>query len=136
MKIYVNRVPEEGLQDRASYNPGEMDMDRFDIHPQTPFEVDAFIRKVDQELVVSADIRCPLKLTCGRCLDEFAQQVQTDAVFSYEVAPTDVVDITDDVRQEVLLAYPLVPVCREGCKGLCSTCGQNLNQATCPHQGA
>ncbi|MBI2174769.1 MAG: DUF177 domain-containing protein [Candidatus Omnitrophica bacterium] len=58
------------------------------------------------------------------------------AMSSYHVAPTDVVDITDDVRQEIILAYPMIPVCREDCKGLCISCGQNLNVAACSHQMA
>lgn len=136
MKIHVNRVPEEGLHDHATYNPAEMDMDRDDIHLHEPFEVDAAISKVDSELVVRADIRCPMHLTCARCLEEFTTVLTTDALFSYNVHPVDVVDITDDVRQEIILAYPMVPVCRTDCRGLCITCGQNLNLGACPHQAA
>ena len=109
-------------------------MERFDVHLREPFEVDAFITKADQELVVSAEIHAPLHLTCARCLGEFLSVVSTDAVFSYKVQPTDVVDLTEDVRQEIILAYPMIPVCQPDCKGLCSSCGQNLNSALCSHQ--
>jgi uncharacterized protein len=136
MKIHVNRVPEEGLRDHAVYDPAELDMGRFDIRLADPFEVDAFITKVDQELVVNVDIRCPLRLSCARCLEEFSRTVTADGLFSYKVAPADVVDITDDVRQEIILAYPMIPVCRPDCKGLCMTCGQNLNLGTCAHAAA
>lgn len=134
MKIYVKQVPEEGLKEHAAYDPAAMDMGRFDIRLEQPFEVDAFVTKVDRELVVSVGIRCPLQLTCARCLEDFASTVATDAVFSYKVQPTDVVDITGDVRQEIMLAYPMVPVCRPACKGLCLACGQNLNVASCSHR--
>ena len=134
MKIHVNRVPPEGLKDHATYAPGTLDMERFDVYLREPFEVDAFITKADQELVVSAEIRAPLHLACARCLEEFPSVVSTDAVFSYKVQPTDVVDITEDVRQEIILAYPMIPVCQPDCKGLCSSCGQNLNTASCSHQ--
>ena len=133
MKIYVNRVPEEGLREHATYDPAAMDMDREDIHLAEPFEVDAFITKVDEELVVRAEIHCPLRLDCARCLATFASTVTADAVFSYTVHPSDVVDITDDVRQEIVLAYPMIPVCGPDCKGLCSGCGQNLNVSPCRH---
>ena len=133
MKIHVNQVPPEGLKDHAAYDPSTLDMERFDVHLREPFEVDAFITKADQELVVSAEIRAPLRLTCARCLEEFLSIVSTDAMFSYKVQPTDVVDITEDVRQEIILAYPMIPVCQPDCKGLCSSCGQNLNVAPCSH---
>ena len=45
----------------------------------------------------------------------------------------EMVDITDDVRQEIILAYPMIPICAPGCKGLCPACGWNLNQGSCVH---
>jgi uncharacterized metal-binding protein YceD (DUF177 family) len=136
MIIHVNRIPEEGLREHATYDPSQLDVDRFDIHPADPFEVDAFITKVDQELLVDTDIRCPLRFSCARCLEEFPRTVTAHAFFSYKVTQADVVDITDDVRQEILLAYPMIPVCRPDCKGLCTTCGQNLNLERCTHAAA
>ena len=133
MKIYVNRIPEEGLRERATYDPAALDMDREDIHLTEPFKVDVFATKVDEELVVRAGIHCPLRLDCARCLEAFASTVTADAIFSYTVRPGDIVDITDDVRQEIILAYPMVPVCQPDCKGLCLTCGQNLNHGPCRH---
>ena len=134
MKIDVNRVPAEGLRDHATYDPVALDMDAFDVHTREPFEVETFVTKVDEELVVTADIRAPLWLSCARCLEEFSSTVTAEAVFSYKVKPSDIVDITDDVRQEIMLAYPMIPMCRPDCKGLCPVCGQNLNAAACPHQ--
>ena len=133
MKITVSRIPEEGLREHATYDPTGLDMDRIDIHLSEPFEVDAFIARADRELVVKADIRVPTRLSCARCLEEFTSVITTDAVFTYKVQPTDVVDITDDVRQEIILAYPMIPMCQPTCKGLCSACGQNLNLGSCSH---
>jgi uncharacterized protein len=42
-----------------------------------------------------------------------------------------VIDLADDVRQTVLLSFPLKNVCREDCRGLCSRCGKNLNEGPC-----
>ena len=134
MKIQVSRVSEEGRRERATYDPASLDMDRDDIHLAEPFEVDAFVTKMDEELVVTADIRCPLRLSCARCLEEFTSAVQANAIFTYQVRPADVVDITDDIRQEIILGYPVIPICRPDCRGLCRVCGQNLNIAACSHQ--
>lgn len=136
MKINVSRVPEEGLTEHATYDPSGMDMERLDIHLKEPFEVDAKIALADKELVVQTQIKAPVVYSCARCLDEFPATVQTQQLFSYRVAPTDVVDITDDVRQEIILAYPMFPICQPDCKGLCTTCGQNLNHALCAHHAA
>ena len=136
MKIQVSTVPAEGLRHHADYDPAPLDMERFDVHLREPFGVDAVITLADEELVVEAAIAAPLHLACARCLEEFPQTVRPRAVFSYTVRPTETVDITDDVRQEIILAYPMVPICRSDCKGLCSSCGQNLNTGTCAHHSA
>lgn len=133
MKIDVNRIPEEGLTEHATYDPSEMDMERFDVHLDQPFEVDAFITKADREVVVTAQIHCPVRLSCARCLEDFTSAVKTGGIFSYRVRTAEVVDITEDVRQEIILAYPMIPVCQPDCKGLCPVCGQNLNRASCSH---
>jgi uncharacterized protein len=41
------------------------------------------------------------------------------------------IDLEPVVRDEVGLALPLVPLCREDCLGLCPTCGTDLNTAPC-----
>jgi uncharacterized protein len=42
-----------------------------------------------------------------------------------------VIDLDPLIREQVLLALPAYPVCREGCKGLCPACGQSLNEKEC-----
>lgn len=41
------------------------------------------------------------------------------------------IDLDPILREQVLLALPMYVVCDEGCKGLCSRCGQNLNEREC-----
>jgi uncharacterized protein len=41
------------------------------------------------------------------------------------------IDLDPLVREQVLLALPMHAVCRDDCKGLCGTCGQNLNEGQC-----
>jgi len=134
MKIHVNRIPYEGLHEEATYDPKTLDMDRVDIQLDDPITVSSFITKADREVVVHATITCLLRLSCARCLGAFESPLQTEATLSYQVAPTDVVDITDDIRQEIILAYPMTPICQQDCKGLCPVCGQNLNQEILPHK--
>jgi uncharacterized protein len=40
-------------------------------------------------------------------------------------------DLTDVVREELILAAPEFPLCREDCRGLCPRCGADLNQGPC-----
>ena len=49
---------------------------------------------------------------------------------------TEFADLTDELRQSIILALPTYPVCRADCRGLCPTCGKNLNEGpcTCVHE--
>ncbi len=42
-----------------------------------------------------------------------------------------VIELDPLVEEQIALAVPEYPVCREGCKGLCPACGQNLNEKEC-----
>jgi uncharacterized protein len=42
-----------------------------------------------------------------------------------------VIDLDPIVREQIVLAVPGYPVCSEGCKGLCTVCGANLNERDC-----
>ena len=133
MKIVVNRVPTGGMTDQAAYDPAALDLIRFDVRHQHPIAVSAFIVRTEGDLVVQAQIAGRLEMTCARCLSPFERPLTMSTTLTYDVQPTDVVDITDDVRQEVILAYPMIPVCHADCKGLCPVCGQNLNSQACEH---
>lgn len=43
----------------------------------------------------------------------------------------DEIDLGAELREEILLAMPINPLCREDCRGLCSVCGGNRNQVEC-----
>jgi uncharacterized protein len=44
------------------------------------------------------------------------------------------IDISEDVRQELILNLPARVLCQENCKGLCVDCGVNLNNQECEHK--
>jgi uncharacterized protein len=89
--------------------------------------------------------------TCARCLDEYAFEL--DQPFVFVLAPRaagvtqaarltaddmalsyyegDEIDLTPLVHEQILLALPTRPLCRESCRGLCSRCGANLNAGPC-----
>lgn len=65
---------------------------------------------------------------------------QADVAASFELDEIDAepfdgktIDLDPIVREQVLLALPVTVVCREDCKGLCPTCGQDLNEQDCGH---
>jgi len=41
------------------------------------------------------------------------------------------IDLLPAIREHIILAVPLQPLCKEGCLGLCQVCGTNLNEGRC-----
>lgn len=65
-------------------------------------------------------------------------QAESGGSFALDAADRDVFDgkkieLDPIVREQVLLALPMSVVCKEDCRGLCITCGQNLNERDCGH---
>ncbi len=80
---------------------------------------------------------------CARCLDplNLPISIELNDLFYYPpnsapegdftVGEDGFLDLGPLVRQLSLLEAPLQPFCQPDCKGLCSLCGQNLNEKQC-----
>jgi uncharacterized protein len=99
----------------------------------------------DDYLLV-AHIGGALDMTCGRCLEPARLTIDTSLTVTFVPADEDEelgddadvvgfagneINISDEVRDEILLALPLQVLCRESCLGLCSVCGGNRNVVPC-----
>ena len=85
-----------------------------------------------------------VEVTCGRCLTGIRHEVTdkvevlftedegTDDPSAYIVAEGAGELVFDEmVREQLILALPDYPLCREGCAGLCARCGKDLNDGRC-----
>lgn len=43
----------------------------------------------------------------------------------------DRLELSEMLREQIILATPMQPLCREDCRGLCPVCGENLNERRC-----
>ena len=84
------------------------------------------------DLIVTGKASVPLATVCARCLDDIRVTIEVkDLCFHFEKVRDLEVDLTDDVREELLLAVPSCFYCSPDCKGICPMCGTNLNHASC-----
>lgn len=84
------------------------------------------------DLIVTGKASVPLATVCARCLDDIRVTIEVkDLCFHFEKVRDLEVDLTDDVREEILLAFPSCFYCSPDCKGICPVCGTNLNHASC-----
>jgi len=115
-----------------------------------PLTGDLFlIRLKDGISVILENLHSETELQCLRCLDKFRMPLHvtsTERQFFEEIPERDydpfevflinrekmAVDLSEMLRQEIILHFPMIPVCSERCKGLCPSCRINLN-STSPH---
>ena len=97
-----------------------------------PVHYDLLAKAVSGGALVEGKVRTSLSGTCGRCLEPVSCDVENSGVcLFYELPEEDELDITEDVRAEMLLELPMNLLCSEECRGLCPHCGKNLNQGKC-----
>ncbi len=82
------------------------------------------------DIVVTGEISTTFGFTCGRCLENYERPFRGKLQQIYSLDQKEI-DISPEVKEAVLLEMPITPVCHEGCKGLCATCGKNRNIAPC-----
>ena len=103
------------------------------------------LRQGGDNICVTADITSVISAECRRCVIPFEIDVTTtlDLFFSLKDESSEqdegderyydgeTLDISEDVRQAVMLEIPMWPLCSETCEGLCPQCGTELNAGVC-----
>ncbi len=103
---------------------------------------------------VSGRVSVPLSLSCSRCLVDydsfvdvnftvfFRKDTENQAVDGDDIElgeqdllssiyQGDEIDLTHEIEEQVAMEIPLKPLCSENCKGLCHSCGIDLNISKC-----
>ena len=102
--------------------------------------VDAVLEPVTGGVMVHATVTAPWEGECRRCLGSAAGRVDAEVRELYEPHSAgedtyslsgDELDLEPLARDAVLLELPQTPLCSEGCRGLCPTCGADLNRVSC-----
>ncbi len=110
------------------------------------------LMRTGNDILVTGHLSAELTLPCARCLEpvEIPLDIELAEVFTptldivtgQALAPAEedpalwidehhLLDLTEVLRQDVLVGLPMHPLCQEDCHGLCASCGQNLNEGIC-----
>jgi len=115
---------------------------------QNTLNVKARITMIGEDYLVNLEVQSEGEFECDRCREMFRRNI-TGSVQSlytfhaerdWQEIDKDIklletrlseIDLTEDVRDALILAVPVKILCHESCKGLCSSCGINLNHDQC-----
>ena len=111
-----------------------------EVHPSAPIDVDALLEWVSDGILATGTVTAPWRGECRRCLGTAEGILEVAFRELFETKPVDgetyqlgqdTVDLAPLVRELVMLDLSLAPLCRADCRGLCPTCGADLNEAPC-----
>ncbi|HLM59440.1 MAG TPA: DUF177 domain-containing protein, partial [Pyrinomonadaceae bacterium] len=135
-----------------SLEPSDIDLESESERLTGVVKVAGKVKKGIVQADVAGKIATAVEMECNRCLSpveksldfEFNAAFITPENYTQEkeaelktddlevsIFEGDKLDLTELVREQILLNLPLQVLCREDCQGLCQKCGANLNLIDC-----
>ncbi|MEN6371988.1 MAG: DUF177 domain-containing protein [Armatimonadota bacterium] len=104
-------------------------------------------------IIVRGNFSTTVELDCSRCLEKLTLPVEVKVeeqlpIKNFLIEPVEdedfeeeeevssffennIFDLSEYIRQAIVVQLPIKPLCSDACKGLCPTCGKNLNEGPC-----
>lgn len=113
---------------------------------------DITLTRTDSSILVQGILTANAEMTCSRCLKSFKSKLslhieeeyfptidiitgvrlpEPEEAGTFTIDEHHVLDLTEAIRQYIVIALPMKPLCKEKCAGLCPVCGKNLNLGDC-----
>jgi uncharacterized protein len=153
MRIEVEKLTPAGETFAHRYAEGDLQLSEDGPRLSGEATVEGRASRKGEEIRLEGKVRASVEIACDRCLRPVTNPLEVEFMESFipraaderakeetelkqadlhlSVYEGDSIDVDDLVREQVLLALPARFVCREDCKGLCPTCGADLNEETC-----
>jgi uncharacterized protein len=129
---------------RTAAAPADWTLELVRVPEDAEVELDLRLEAVMEGVLVSGTVRAPLAAECGRCLEQVDASLEAEVqeLFAYDpedagdevsVLTGDLLDLRPLLRDAIVLAMPINPVCDDDCAGLCATCGSKLADLPADH---
>ena len=152
MKVDLLSLTDESRPFSFSIGQDDIDLETEGIKVAGDVEMVGEVSRNAAKTDVRGSIKAPLEIDCTRCLTPVRREL--DVVFQIDfvgreflpeskethldsndldtdILEGDEIDLTEIAREQILLNLPETTLCREDCKGICSTCGTDLNEGDC-----
>ena len=134
MKITISKIPEQGMSVEGTEPPELLTMEPgAEFRAAGPLICDLYVQVLDGALLVRGTVSASMEARCARCTQIFSTTVGDSGFLRdySDILEMEEVDISEDLRETIILSLPHFPLCDEGCKGLCAHCGKDLNEGPC-----
>jgi uncharacterized protein len=152
MKVDLLSLTDEPRPFSFSIGKDDVDLETEGIKIVGDVEMVGEVSRNAAKTDVRGSVKAPLEINCTRCLTPVRREL--DVVFQIDfvgreflpeskeahlesndldtdILEGDEIDLTEIAREQMLLNLPEIMLCREDCKGICATCGTDLNEGDC-----
>lgn len=129
--------------------PEALRLELVEVPPGSDVALELRLESVMEGVLVSGTATVTLRGECGRCLEPFTDRLEValQELFVYPDSASDstadedevrrlehdLLDLEPVLRDAVVLALPMTPLCDPDCGGLCADCGQRLDDLPAGH---
>ena len=138
IKFSAARLEKESIELSGSEPAEFLDLSADDLYEVvSEIDYDLLVKKVSGGALVSGNCRVIVASECGRCLEPVEVEIAAEDIEMFLDLDEygDEIDISEDIRCELLLEFPMNLLCDDDCPGLCPECGVNLNEEQCKCKG-
>jgi uncharacterized protein len=161
MQIPIGQIPEEGRactfhkeEGWLKELPGGSGLLEFTVGG---VQVSCLLKKVREAIYVEGSLVTEVQGECCRCLEKARLPIQCEFRYIFLPEPDihaeetelsrddldcvyyreEIIDLDPVIYEQIMLQVPMKLLCRDDCRGLCGSCGANLNReaCTCPPRG-
>ncbi len=147
LRYKIKDIPGEGLVCELAIEPallGDALQDSGAELGRTAGAVALELTRSGDDVYVRGRVTATVGMSCALCLVPTRVELDVPVKMVYVRDPLDeedvgqhngeIIDLVPMVREQLILNVPISPRCSTACKGLCPTCGHNLNESDCGHE--
>lgn len=133
MKIDSKDIVKEGITTLGVEElPDIIDIDEQGVKFEDPVSIKLTVQVVNETVLIQGFLKTKVAYECSRCLRVFKQAIEVENFsFNCDYEEGASIDLTEPIREDIIIRLSLKPLCVENCKGLCRKCGVNLNVTNC-----
>ncbi|HEX6510914.1 MAG TPA: DUF177 domain-containing protein [Chloroflexota bacterium] len=154
MKLNVAQLLKSPVGTTREYDLEETLREVEDQPLTRPVKVHLHLTRINDGLLARGDVETALAVACSRCTEPAEQPLrfhfdeqfrpsidiatgqpvndeEDDLEPVYTIDSNHLMDVDEVIRQGIVLEAPMHPLCQPSCRGLCPTCGANLNEGAC-----
>lgn len=152
MSIEIDSLTKAGKSFAHTYSPAEMALDDEQLRLLEEVKLSGTAARNGERVRIDGTLHTKVEKKCDRCLRPTVAPLETTFTVRFvpqaeelsrespvleaedldvSILDGDKIDLDEVAREQILLEVGLRSLCREDCRGLCSTCGADLNEGEC-----